>query len=78
LIVIFLFLITFTVQYFLFKKSSKLSIAAKERRTGENSHLLGRIINLEHIKTNSGEAYEQEKLENLLDENFHKDKKSLR
>ena len=77
LILIFLFSITFTIQFFLFKKAAKLSVEAKQRYEEENRHLFERINNLEYIKVTSGENYEQQKLEKLLDHNFQKNKKSL-
>lgn len=77
LVVLFLFIITFTIQYFLFKKATKLSITKKRRYEEENRYIFERINNLEYIKTSSGENYEQKKLNKLLECNFKKNKKSL-
>jgi ABC-type multidrug transport system fused ATPase/permease subunit len=77
LVVLFLFAVTFTIQYFLFKKATKLNIAKKRRYAEENRHIFERINNLEYIKVTSGENYEQTKLNRLLDRNFQKNKKSL-
>ncbi|RHZ37130.1 ATP-binding cassette domain-containing protein [endosymbiont GvMRE of Glomus versiforme] len=77
LVVLFLFAITFAIQYFLFKRATKLNIAKKHRYEKENRHIFERINNLEYIKTTSGENYEQKKLNKLLDRNFQKNKKSL-
>jgi ABC-type multidrug transport system fused ATPase/permease subunit len=77
LVVLFLFAITFTIQYFLFKKTTRLSIEKKKRYIEENRHIFERINNLEYIKVTSGENCEQRKLNKLLDHNFQKNKKSL-
>ena len=77
LILIFLFAITFFIQFFLFKKAAKLSIEAKQRYEEENRYIFERINNLEYIKVTSGENYEQQKLGKLIDRNFQKNKKSL-
>jgi ABC-type multidrug transport system fused ATPase/permease subunit len=77
LILIFLFTITFAIQFFLFKKAAKLSVEAKQRYEEENRHIFERINNLEYIKVTSGENYEQQKLEKLIDHNFEKNRKSL-
>jgi len=61
----------------LFKKAAKLSIETKQRYEEENRYIFERINNLEYIKVTSGENYEQQKLEKLIDRNFQKNKKSL-
>jgi len=76
-VVLFLFVVTFTIQYFLFKKTTKLNIEKKSRYAEENRHIFERINNLEYIKATSGENCEQKKLNRLLDSNFQKNKKSL-
>ena len=77
LVVLFLFAVTFAIQYFLFKRATKLNIARKHRYEKENRHIFERINNLEYIKASSGENCEQKKLNKLLDRNFQKNKKSL-
>lgn len=76
-IILIIFFILFLVEFYLLKKATKLNIETKKRLEKENIHILERINNLEHIKTSSGENYEQRKLNNLLDRNFVKNKKSL-
>ena len=69
--------IIFLTQYLLFRKSAELAVAKKERYQEENRHIFERIQNLEYIKVISGEKLEEEKLNNLLDKNFEKNKQSL-
>ena len=76
-IIFFLFSAVFIIQYFLFKRAIKLNVVKKQRYEEENRHIFERINNLEYTKANSGEEYEERKLNKLLDQNFQKNKKSL-
>src|SRR6185503_6789984 len=76
-ITVILFLTVFVVEFLLFKKATQLNTAKKKRHQEENRHIFERINNLEHIKVNSGEAYEQRKLNKLVDKTFEKNKKAL-
>jgi len=64
-------------QMMLFKKASKLSLAAKKRLEEDNKVIYERINSLEYIKSVSGEEYEQEKINKQLESTFKKNKKSL-
>ncbi|CAJ0823862.1 12289_t:CDS:2 [Entrophospora sp. SA101] len=61
----------------LFKRASKLNIAAKKRQEEDNKVIYERINNLEYIKTVSGEKYEEEMIDRQLDSTFRQNKKSL-
>ena len=76
-IVAFLFITLIIGKIFLFKKASKLNIAAKKRLEEDNKIVFERINNLEYIKAVSGEKYEEEKISQQLDSTFRKNKKSL-
>jgi len=49
----------------------------KRRQEEENRYIFERINNIEYIKANSGEDYEQIKLNNLLNRNLQSNKKVL-
>jgi ABC-type multidrug transport system fused ATPase/permease subunit len=76
-VVAFLFTILIVGLVLLFKKASKLSVAAKRRIEEDNKIIFERINNLEYIKTVSGENYEEKKISQQLDSTFRKNKKSL-
>ncbi|CAG8829117.1 15017_t:CDS:1, partial [Racocetra persica] len=72
-----LFAILIIVEILLFKKASKLYMAAKKRQEEDNKIIYERINNLEYIKAVSGEKYEEEKVDRQLDSTFRQNKKSL-
>src|SRR5207248_4736023 len=72
-----LFTILFVVEIMLFKRASKLNLAAKKRQEEDNKVIYERINNLEYIKAVSGEKYEEEKVGRQLDSTFRQNKKSL-
>lgn len=76
-IVVFLFITLIIGLVLLFKKASKLNVAAKRRVEEDNRIIFERINNLEYIKAVSGEKYEERKIARQLDSSFHKNKKSL-
>ncbi|KLL04097.1 MAG: ABC transporter ATP-binding protein [Mycoplasmataceae bacterium CE_OT135] len=76
-ITLILFFAIFVVEFLLFKKATRLNTAKKKRHEEENRHIFERINNLEYIKTTSGEEYEQQKLNKLVDKTFKKNKKAL-
>ena len=76
-IVLGLFTILFVVEIMLFKRASKLNLAAKKRQEEDNKVIYERINNLEYIKAVSGEKYEEEKVGRQLDSTFRQNKKSL-
>ena len=49
----------------------------KKRSEEENRHIFERINNLEYIKATSGEEYEKNKLNKLVNRAFKKNKKAL-
>ncbi|CAG8455433.1 12951_t:CDS:2 [Ambispora gerdemannii] len=61
----------------LFKRASKLHLAAKKRQEEDNKVIYERINNLEYIKVISGEKYEEEMIDRQLDSTFRQNKKSL-
>jgi len=61
----------------LFKKASKLNVAAKKRQEEDNKVIYERINNLEYIKAVSAEKYEEKKVDQQLDSTFQKNKKAL-
>ncbi|CAJ0824561.1 22168_t:CDS:2, partial [Entrophospora sp. SA101] len=65
-IVLGLFVILIISEVILFKKASKLNIAAKKRQEEDNKIIYERINNLEYIKAVSGEKYEEEKIMNKI------------
>ena len=72
-----LFAVLIISQIILFKKASKLSLVAKKRLEEDNKVIYERINSLEHIKSVSGEEYEEEKINKQLDSTFKKNKKAL-
>ena len=76
-IVLGLFAILFVVEIMLFKRASKLNLAAKKRQEEDNKVIYERISNLEYIKAVSGEKYEEERVGQQLDSTFRQNKKSL-
>jgi len=76
-IVLGLFAVLIIGEILLFKKASKLNMAAKKRQEEDNKIIYERINNLEYIKAISGEKYEEKKVGQQLDSTFHKNKKSL-
>jgi len=76
-IVLGLFTVLIIVEILLFKKASKLNMAAKRRQEEDNKVIYERINNLEYIKAVSGEKYEEKKIDRQLDSTFRKNKKSL-
>jgi ABC-type multidrug transport system fused ATPase/permease subunit len=76
-IVLGLFAILFIVEIMLFKRASKLNLAAKRRQEEDNKVIYERINNLEYIKAVSGEKYEEERVDRQLDSTFRQNKKSL-
>ena len=76
-IVLGLFTILFVVEIMLFKRASKLNLAAKRRQEEDNKVIYERINNLEYIKAVSGEKYEEERVGRQLDSTFRQNKKSL-
>src|SRR6185437_11345209 len=77
-IVLGLFTILFVVEIMLFKRASKLNLAARKRQEEDNKVIYERINNLEYIKAVSGEKYEEKKVDQQLDSTFQKNKKALR
>jgi len=65
------------VEFLLFKKSTQLNMEKKKRSEEENRHIFERINNLEYIKATSGEEYEKNKLNKLVNRAFKKNKKAL-
>src|SRR5207237_1182303 len=76
-IVLGLFAVLIIVEILLFKKASKLNMAAKRRQEEDNKIIHERINNLEYVKAVSGEKYEEEKIDRQLDSTFRQNKKSL-
>nr|WP_281267989.1 ABC transporter ATP-binding protein [endosymbiont GvMRE of Glomus versiforme] len=76
-IVLGLFAVLIIVEILLFKKASRLNMAAKKRQEEDNKIIYERINNLEYIKAVSGEKYEEEKVSRQLDSTFRQNKKSL-
>jgi len=76
-IVLGLFTILFVVEIMLFKRASKLNLAARKRQEEDNKVIYERINNLEYIKAVSGEKYEEERVGRQLDSTFRQNKKSL-
>ncbi|CAG8672856.1 8082_t:CDS:2, partial [Ambispora leptoticha] len=72
-----LFTVLFVVEIMLFKRASKLNLAAKKRQEEDNKIIYERINNLEYIKAVSGEKYEEERVDRQLDSTFRRNKKSL-
>jgi len=72
-----LFAVLFVVEIMLFKRASKLNLAAKKRQEEDNKIIYERIDNLEYIKAVSGEKYEEERVDRQLDSTFRRNKKSL-
>ncbi|CAG8689913.1 4733_t:CDS:2, partial [Ambispora leptoticha] len=72
-----LFAVLFVVEIMLFKRASKLNLAAKKRQEEDNKIIYERINNLEYIKAVSGEKYEEERVDRQLDSTFRRNKKSL-
>jgi ABC-type multidrug transport system fused ATPase/permease subunit len=72
-----LFIILIISEVILFKKASKLNVAAKKRQEEDNKVIYERINNLEYIKAVSGEKYEEKKVDQQLDSTFQKNKKAL-
>ncbi|MEG7979106.1 MAG: ABC transporter ATP-binding protein/permease [Mollicutes bacterium UO1] len=72
-----LFLVLIISEVILFKKASKLNVAAKKRQEEDNKVIYERINNLEYIKAVSGEKYEEEKISQQLDDTFRKNEKAL-
>ncbi|CAG8455829.1 2004_t:CDS:1 [Ambispora gerdemannii] len=72
-----LFVILIISEIILFKKASKINVAAKKRQEEDNKMIYERINNLEYIKSISGEKYEEEKVNQQLDATFQKNKKAL-
>jgi ABC-type multidrug transport system fused ATPase/permease subunit len=65
------------IETYLFKKAAKLGVEAKKRYEKDNKMIYERINNLEYIKSVSGENYEEEKLQNQLNDTFRKNRVSL-
>ncbi|CAI2171406.1 8193_t:CDS:1 [Funneliformis geosporum] len=72
-----LFVVLLVVEMMLFKRASKLNLAAKKRQEEDNKIIYERINNLEYIKAVSGESYEEKKVGRQLDSTFRQNKKSL-
>src|SRR4051794_29540701 len=72
-----LFGLLMIIEIILFRKASKLSIAAKKRYEKDNKVIYERINNLEYIKAVSGEKYEKSKVSKQLNSTFQKNKKAL-
>ncbi|CAG8659203.1 2665_t:CDS:1, partial [Cetraspora pellucida] len=72
-----LFAVLIIVEILLFKRASKLNMAAKRRQEEDNKIIFERINNLEYIKAVSGEKYEEEKVDRQLDSTFRKNRKAL-
>jgi len=76
-IVLGLFTILLVIEIMLFKRASKLNLAAKRRQEEDNKVIYERINNLEYIKAVSGEKYEEGRVGRQLDSTFRQNKKSL-
>src|SRR5688572_10647242 len=72
-----LFSFLMIIEFILFKRASKLSVAAKKRYEEDNKVIYERINNIEYIKAVSGEKYEERKISKQLDSTFQKNKKYL-
>ncbi|WNE41355.1 MAG: Vitamin B12 import ATP-binding protein BtuD [Mycoplasmataceae bacterium] len=76
-IIFFLFLSLLFVVSILLKKAIKLGIKAKKRYEEDNRIIFERVKNLEYIKNNSSEFFEQQKISDRLDKTFRNNKTSL-
>jgi len=76
-IIIFMYFFLVLTEVFLFKKATRLSIAARKRYEEDNKFIYERINGLEYIKAVSGEEREEEKVDRKLDTTFRRNKYSL-
>jgi len=76
-IALLLFSSLFFFVFLLLKQAVKLGIDAKRRYEEDNRIIFERINNLEYIKSNSSEIFEQFKVYETLDKTFQNNKESL-